>query len=106
MGASRHRCVTIANGACRKTSRERQYVAAQDREHLAELQDQRGVQNILSRRTKMDEAGCLLARYSAEFLDNRGDGISNPARTIGHVIKPDVFRTGGSGDRVRYRAWN
>src|SRR5713101_182782 len=96
MRAARHRRVTIADRARAKNSRKRHEITAQDREDLAELEDQCGVQNILSRRAKMDVTRCFLARYSTHFLNDGRDRIANPARTIGYVIKPQIFRAGST----------
>src|SRR5260370_39814764 len=104
MRAAGHWRIAIADGPSRKTSRERNDVAADNREHCAELQHSGGVQNILSRRAKMDVAGGFIASYSAQLLDDRSDRIANSARAIGYVIEAQIFRTRGASNRIGDRA--
>src|SRR5260370_5266627 len=93
MRAAGHWRIAIANGARRKTSRERNDIAADNRERGAELQHSGGVQNILSRRGEMDVAGCFIASYSAQLLDDRSERIANSARAIGDVMEAQNFLT-------------
>ncbi len=54
----------------------------------------------------MDEARGLVARESAQFLDQRDDRVTDAASAFGDIVEPQVLGSSGAADRIGDRRWN
>ena len=100
MGAAGDRHVAKLNGSIGERARDRDQVATNYCERAPQLQNERGVQNVLSGRAKMDVARGFVARDSAQLLHDRDDRITDAARAIRDVIEPQVLDPSRAADRV------
>src|SRR5271170_6870821 len=100
MGASGHRRVAKARGSIGETAREREEVAAHQRKRALQLQYERGVQDVLGGRAKMNPARRFVARDSAKFLDQRDHRIADAPCAVRDVVEPQVFDSARARDRI------
>jgi len=100
MRAAGDRHVAKLDGSIGERACDRDQVATNYRVRALQLQNERGVQNVLSGRAKMDVARGFVARDSAEFLHNRDDRIADATRAFRDVIEPHVLDPSRAADRI------
>ena len=100
MSAAGNRRVAKLCGSISERARERDQVAPHDCKRAPQLQDERGIEDVLSGRAKMDVARGFVACDSAQLLHQRDDGIADAARALGDVVEPQVLDPSGAADRV------